>query len=179
MKPMRTWEMAKLLIEHCDSQQDVDQVIETLNDRLAMQEVRRILAAFATRPRLNVPTPTPSSRPIPTLRKSERQIVDDGVKALPDTSRAVMAEQLEVLFRACGMTNRQVEQWFTVNFGIEILIGKGSLRRYLMRVLTGVDLGLANRILATVQGRLTGDSLKKSDIEDYWDRLDNQFSNVP
>ncbi len=112
------------------------------------------------------------------MPKSGRQVIDGRINALPDTSKATMAEQLEVLFRSRGMTNKQVEQWFSANFEIDIPIRKVSLRNYLMKVLTGIDLGLGNRILATAQGRLTKTSSENSDIEDYWDQLEKQFSKV-
>ena len=176
---MRAWEIAKVLLKHCESEQEVDQVIETLNDTLALREVCVILSSFASRSPFNVPAKGPSGTSTVAVRKPKQSTIDHGVKPLPVTSRVVMAEQLEVVFRAYGMTNRQVEQWFTTNFKIDVPVGKGSLRRYLMRVLAGVDLGLANRILAMAQGGLTGDSLKRSDIEEYWDGLDKQFSDVP
>ena len=177
---MRTWEIAKVLLKHCESEQEVDQVMETLNDSLALREICAILSSFASRPPFSMPARERSgTSTVAVVRKPEQSTIDHGVKSLPDTSRVVMAEQLEVVFRAYGITNKQVEQWFTANFGIDVPIGKGSLRRYLMRVLAGVDLGLANRILAMAQGGLTGDSLKKSDIEEYWDGLDKQFSDAP
>ena len=177
MKAMRTWDIAKLLLERCDSCQDVDQVIETLNDTLALQELCRILSSFASHPRVDAPPLTLGGRPT-AVSEPERQAADDDVKVLPDISKDATAEQLGVLFRSCGMTNKQVVQWFETNFKIDVPIRKGSLRQYLMKVLAGADLGLANRILATAQGRLPGDSRKKSDIGDYWDRLDKQFSDV-
>ena len=177
VNPMRSWEIARLLLNRCSSSQDVDQVLETLSDPLALEELRAMLRSFASNHGVDTPSTMPKREPLFTPELGQ-QAVDDRVKALPDTSKSALAEQLEVLFRAGEMTNKQVEQWFATNFQIVVPIGKGALRKYLLKVLTGADLGLGNRILATAQGRLTTDSAKKSEIKDYWDQLDKHFSKV-
>ena len=174
---MHTWEIARLLLENCDSRQDVDQVLETLNDTLALQELRTMLSSFASDPGTATPPSMPKSETM-AMPKLGQNVIDNGGNALPDTSKATVAEQLETLFRSSGMTNKQVEQWFSANFEIDVPIRKVSLRKYLLKVLTGIDLGLGNRILATAQGRLTRNSSEKSDIKDYWDQLEKQFQRV-
>lgn len=177
VKPMRTWEIAKLLLERCDSPQDVDQVLETLHDRLAFQELCAMLGSFASGPHADASTSAAKNTPA-LLQEAEDQTIRDSVKALPDSSKATMSEQLEILFRSYGMTNKQVEQWFITNFQIDVPMGNGSLGQYLTKVLREVDLGLGNRILAAAQKRTPGDSSKPSELKDYWDKLDKQFTGV-
>ena len=106
--------------------------------------------------------------------------IDKGTNAkvgggAPLSSKEVSASQLESIFRTSGMTNRQVEQWITDNFGIQFSVGKDSLRKYLANVLDDADLGLTNRMLAAAQQVANGGATSASDIRDYWDELDKHF----
>ena len=44
---MRAWNMSKLLMEHCNSAEEVGELLATLNDPVALQEVRSMLSAFS------------------------------------------------------------------------------------------------------------------------------------
>ena len=177
MIQMHTWDIAKLLLEHCDSRQDVDRVLLILNDTSALRELCVLLSEFATRPDPHESSTIEADR-LMEVPETQQRPKGDGLKPLPDASKATMSEQLESLFRSYGMTNNQVEQWFSSNFEINVPIGKGSLKQYLLKVLKEVNLGLGNRILATAQSHPRGDLSKTSDIKEYWDQLDKQFSGV-
>ena len=93
-----------------------------------------------------------------------------------DSSGLTTAKRLEVLFRNKGMTNQQVELWVNDNFSVaQANLGKGSLRKYLVRVLNNADLGANNRLLAAAQRLVNEDSNETSDIKHYWDELDKHF----
>ena len=72
-------------------------------------------------------------------------------------SKETTVSELASLFRSSGMTNRQVEQWTTDNFGVQINIGKDSLHKYLTRVLKNVDTHLTNRIVVAAKQIVTVD----------------------
>ena len=178
---MRAWDIAKLLMEHCKTPDDVEQIIMVLNDRLTMGEVCSMLSAFSNRKaassHADVPMARKESRPgrVPEVKQAETA---SGGTTLLDTSKAAAVDQLESLFRSGGMTNKQVEQWCNTNFNIHFAVGKGSLRRFLTRLLNGADLGLTNRILAAAQREIMTDASDTSDIKSYWDELDKRFSVV-
>ena len=73
------------------------------------------------------------------------------------------------------MTNKQVEEWITENFSVGSTVGKGSLRKYLVRVLDDADLGLKNRIIAATQQLANDQDTKNSDLVEYWDGFDKHF----
>ncbi len=178
VKSMHTWELAKLLLDGCDSPGEVDEVLNTLSDTLALRELRTMLSAFASNSGSGSETLSLTSANGPTTEPQlVAEAVDEGIKRLSDASRTTMAEQLESLFRSGGMTNGQVQQWFKANLQIDLLLNGRSLRHYLMRVLKEVDLETGNRVLAAAQG-LGRDYSTKSEISDYWDHLDRRFSDV-
>ena len=73
------------------------------------------------------------------------------------------------------MTNKQVEDWIKENFSVGSTVGKGSLRKYLVRVLDNADLGLKNRIIAATQQLANGQDTENSDLVAYWDGFDKHF----
>lgn len=178
---MLTWDIAKLLIEKCDSPEDVTQVIVTLRSPSSIEEVCSLLTAFS-----NGGHPSTNSKQTSqTMQgmRSQSPSAGDGkstssrTKKEPvDSSSLAAAKQLEALFRSKGMTNQQVEQWVNSNFSARAILGKDSLRKYLTRVLNNVDLGVRNRILATAQRLVNEDYKGTSEIKDYWDELDKSFS---
>ena len=175
MIDMRTWKIAKLLLDNCETQRDVDEVLQTLNDSSEMRDLVTMMSPFASRNYLTTPVAVDSKR-----RRSSHELKESMGKSksttLTDTTKNTTVEQMESLFRSCGMTNKQVEQWFDANFKIRISIGKGSLRNYITRILDEVDLGLSNRILSTIQRQANSGLSDNSDIEKYWDQLDKHFS---
>ena len=172
---MRTWEIAKLLLDNCESQRDVDEVLQTLSNSSETQKVLTMMSPFASSSYEST-----SDVVVSKQKRSPGELEGTAGKkkgsALIDTTKNSTAEQMESLFRSCGMTNKQVEQWFAGNFKIQIPIGKGSLRNYIARILSGVDLGLSNRILSTIQRQANSGLSDNSDIEKYWDQLDRHFS---
>ena len=173
---MHTWELAKLLLEGCDSPEEVNEVLNALNDASALRELCTMLSSFASYSPSERPSPASANGPTaePDLMV---EALDEDIDRLPDVSRTTMAEQLEHLFRSSGMTNGQVQQWFKTNLHIDLSLNNRSLRHYLMRVLKKVDLEAGNRILAAAQG-LGRDYSTGSEISDYWDHLDRQFSDA-
>ncbi len=180
---MRTWNIAKLLIEHCDSPEDVDQVIVILRDSSATQQVCSILSAFSNSKLTLSHTDADGSTitrkewtaTVPKVRKSVKK---KGIEGVYDTSKVSTVNELESLFRSAGMTNKQVEQWFANYFSVRVTIGKDSLRKYLTKVLNKADLGLCNRILAAAQRLVNKESAGASEIKTYWDEFDKRYSVV-
>ena len=74
------------------------------------------------------------------------------------------------------MTNRQVEQWINSKFDVNVVMGKGSLRQYLTKVLNKADLGMSNRMLSAAQRLVMDGSSGDSDIRNYWDELDKRHT---
>lgn len=171
---MSAWKIAKLILDNCNSPQDVDEMLLTLDSFAEMQELRGMIASFSTTARNEPPVATNGG---PSSRKYEPQTSSPEQKPtiLTGVSSGTTVKQMEILFRECGMTNKQVEQWFSAKFKIAKPIGKGSLRNYLAMILSEIDLGLTNRILSTIQRESLPGSSIKSDIEDYWDKLDAHF----
>ena len=178
---MRTWDIAKILIERCRSPEDVDQAIMVLRNPETAREVCTFLTSFSNKEKFisQDRTETATSQyksnvdPSPSAAKTNA-----GTKRsthLVTSSRRAIAIHLETLFRASGMTNRQVEQWVTTNFPISITVNKSSLLDYLIRVLNRSDLGMTNRIFAAAQRLANDKSVSTSDISNYWDGLDKHF----
>ena len=177
---MHTWKIAKILVENCTSPEDVDEVIQLLSNALAIQDICWMLTAFSNSQSL------PSS---PQARAGKGQQSDScssqpksrntkglgAGKGLDDDSEVAQAFQLETLLKASGKTNRQIEQWMSENFNVRAVVGKGSLRLYLARVLRKADLSLRNRILGAAQSLVGKDSPGTSDIKDYWDELEKRY----
>ena len=180
---MHTWNIAKLLIESCNSPEDVEEVIVTLQDPDAVQQVCSFLTAFSN----NKPSASRRKAKAPTMQgvgnygsstKIGKPATGKSGGDFTHSSKDATAAQLESLCRASGMTNKQVEQWFTDNFNVRVPIGKDSLRKYLAKVLNSADLGLTNRILAAAQRLVSDQATSTSDIKNYWDGLDKHFSVV-
>ena len=180
---MRSWDMAKLLMECCDSPEDVGQVIATLSNPAVLQEVCSMLAPFsnakpeASDPETYVTKKTGDSRRA-SVHTSTQQGSGKGTKVPPKNSRVAATVQLESLFRSSGMTNKQVERWVDSNFNVDIVVGKGSLHQYLTRVLNRADLGMINRMLSAAQRLLKDEPSGASDIRNYWDELEKR-STIP
>ena len=179
---MRAWDIAKLLLDNCTSPQDVEEVLMTLDSPRELQELRSLLSSFSngtlSTPYADAdtpPLPDPKRVSIPTTGQPS---TEKSVKVLPKRPEAPMMDHLESLFRSDGMTNKQVAQWFSTNFNINVPIGRKSLRHYLTKLLDDVDWGLRNRIFEAAQRLQKDDSSTPSDIESYWDQLDKQFSSV-
>ena len=179
---MRTWDIAKLLVENCNSPEEASEIASVLRDPASVKQIQSILEAFSdlnkTRSSAQVEVqgaqrayssdwPKPAS-------KSTKFLSGTQVMSSTAISGASTAEQLESLFRSNGMTNQQIEEWITANFGIRVVVGKESLKKYLAKVLNRADLGLSNRILAAAQKLVSGSAQDNSDIRDYWDELDKR-----
>lgn len=178
---MRTWDIAKLLIEGCSSPQEVAQVIRTLQDAGAMQQVCSLLAAFSSDTTSSVERGTEicSREGIGSYGMSTEVNEPAARKARNDrahSSKAATAPQLESLFRISKLTNKQVEWWLDHHFGVQVTVGKSSLRKYLNKVLEDIDLGLTNRILAAAQRLANDQAISTSEVRNYWDRFDKHFA---
>ena len=177
---MRTWEIAKILVGNCTSPEDVDQAIQLLNNPVAIQDICSMLSSFSKTQSLTSPqrvgatkgSQTSSYASQPESRNTSGR---GATKGLDDSSEVAQAYQLEALLRASGKTNRQIEQWMSENFNVKAVVGKGSLRLYLARVLRKADLGLRNRILSAAQNLAGKDISGTSDIKDYWDELEKRY----
>ena len=153
---MRTWEIAKLFVESCTSPEEVDQLIGTIQDRDAMAHVCEMLSAFSTKmpesshelSKTRIDSNTESYNL--SLEGKRASLTANGEKG-ETSAKDTTAVKLESLFRSSGMTNRKVEQWSRDNFGIQIGIGKDSLRKYLTRVLKNSDKQLKSRIVAAAE----------------------------
>ncbi len=102
----------------------------------------------------------------------------DHLREVKSPSPETTAAQLEVLFRATGMTNKQVEEWIIDEYGTNKVVGKDSLSKYLNRVLLGASLGQTNRLLSAAQRLAMNIGSTSSDIREYWDQLDKHFAIV-
>ena len=153
---MRTWDIAKVLIESCSSPEEVEKVIGTLSDPDAAQRVCAFMAAFASyEPSISYLRVEP-----PVVREAERRgsssevdeiVVGKSGESVVVLSRKASVDQLHALFRTSGMTNKQVEQWLTRNFGVQVSVGKDGLRKYLNKVLAGADSDLRNRVMTATE----------------------------
>ena len=159
---MRTWNIARVLVESCSSPEEVDQVIGTLQNRDAILHVCTILGAFSSaKPesmsRTSKSCTAPSTDGNDLLAKVEKDDAAQNGGSGTLISKETIVSELASLFRSRGMTNRQVAQWTTDNFGVQINIGKDSLPKYLTRVLKDVDTHLTNRIVLAAKQIVTVD----------------------
>ena len=178
---MRTWDVAKQLIECCDSPEDVGEVITILRDPAAIKEVCSLIVGFSDKKHsgfnseLSAPTVQVDSG-YSSYARGDKLPSSNTRKRSDDNSKLATARQLEALFRSKGMTNQQVEQWINNNFTVRANLGKDSLIKYLTKVLNQADLGLSNRLLAAAQRLVSEKSQANSEIKNYWDELDKRFS---
>ena len=177
---MHTWDIAKLLLTHCGSPEDVRQMVEVLQDPTTVKDICVILDRFveghdSTDGYHQIGSAGATGRvvaPSPPLKPG---------KLIPRSRTAgnvnlTAADELASLFRVRGMTNHQVELWLFDSFALHLSVGKDSLRKYLARVLNSTDLGTRNRIIAAAQ-RLTSDGTERaSEITEYWNELDKRFA---
>ena len=156
---MRTWDIAKLLIESCNSPEDVEEAIEILSAPEAARRVCDFMAVFASyeptvsHVRVDLPLGREGreeGKHVLTGGDNKTALEEDGESTTVWSSEASV-DQLRSLFRTCGMTNKQVEEWMTDKFGVQFMVGKGALREYLARVLASVDSALANRVMTAAQ----------------------------
>ena len=178
---MRAWNMSKLLMEHCNSAEEVGELLATLNDPVALQEVRSMLSAFSNgTPVSSEPDDEDQMTGGKGRGASGHKTKQPGTAKNPEirlsTSKVAATDQLESLFRSREMTNRQVEQWINSKFDVNVVMGKGSLRQYLTKVLNKADLGMSNRMLSAAQRLVMDGSSGDSDIRNYWDELDKRHT---
>ena len=175
---MTSWDIAKYLIQSCNSPEEVSHVVATLQNPQEVERVCDILTSFS------VTTPTKQShrgskeKPGPLAlngASAKRRSVNKTGGTKTDSTGEAIAVKLEPLFRDQGMTNQQVEEWVASNFSIVEAIGKRSLRKYLIRVLDSADLGLKNRIMAAAQQLGNDPGAEDSDLVKYWDGFDKHF----
>lgn len=176
---MRTWDIAKILLNHCNSPEAVDQVLMTLEDPSEFRNLYAMLLPFATQRHECLPSgrahPSSADRRVSGHHsgKLARANLPEPLPNQPVSADAVA--RLESLFRADRMTNAQVQQWMSTHFDSSIPVGKGSLHNYLSRVLNRADTATRNRIFAAAL-RLDKDSPELDDLRSYWDLLDKRSS---
>ena len=173
---MRAWELAKLLLDRCNSPQDVDSTLATLNDPIELQKACSLLFAFSKGELDNSPNTYPghSSKTSTSRQKAGTK----GQKELKATSGVEIVHDLEYLFRSRGMTNKQVEQWVNSNFNMRTTIGKGSLRKYLTKLLNVENSEFGSQLLSDVLTQFKENPEEISDIKDYWDLLSQRSIKV-
>ena len=144
---MKTWDIAKFLIQSCSSPEDVGQILATLQDPKEVGRVCELLSSFSavgppaqTRQVGNLSGNVVAKNGSPSKRAKAATKKASVTKA--SSSEEAIADRLEPLYRNNGMTNKQVEEWIADNFNVGATVGKRSLREYLVRVLDGADLGL-------------------------------------
>ena len=177
---MKTWNIAKILIQSCSSPEEVSQILATLQDPKEVERVCGLLSSFSA---VGPPTQTRQvgnrSGNVVTKNGSSSKRAKDTNKKISasstSTSEEAIADRLEPLLRASGMTNKQVEEWIGYNFNVGATVGKRSLREYLVKVLNGADLGLKNRIMAGTQQLANIQDAQDSDLAKYWDGFDKHF----
>ncbi len=177
---MNTWDIAKLLIQGCNSPDDIGRTLSTLRNPKDVERVCELLTAFSgVMPATQIHQSGKTNDDAPPVNGSPANRAKGTVKKRrPETansSEEAIAIKLEPLFREQGMTNIQVEEWFSTNFRIGRTIGKRSLRKYLIRVLDSADLGLKNRIIAAAQQLGNDPDAEDSDLVKYWDGFDKHF----
>lgn len=178
---MKAWDIAKLVIERCDSSEEVGRAIAVLSNPEQTKQMCYLLEPFANNdPQVDQTDPPKKSREKP--ERQDPKLVNGGpnsddpkIPSIGASSRAI-ASQLEPIFRKKGMTNKQVEEWVTGNFDIQLSVGKGSLSSYLVKVIDAASLGLKNRIFAEAQYLTNGAKSRSSDLKEYWDAFDAHFS---
>ena len=177
---MRTWDIAKLLVANCNSPEEVRQIITVLNDATAVNELCSMLSPFCSLP-IDDPgaVATASESPRGTGQRapvsSKLPLNNRFHRELAANYHAAAATELVSLFRLHGMSNKEVEKWITQNFNIDATVGKGSLQKYLTKILTNSDLGVTNRILGATRKLFEADMKATSDIQEIWEALDRQF----
>ena len=153
---MRIWDIAKLLIESCSSPEEVAELIGTLSDPNAAQQICAFMSAFDS----YEPSSSSLKTEPPVVQDAEREgsrsEFDKIVAGKRDESAVVLSIEANVahlrsLLRTSGLTNKQVEQWLTENFGVQVTVGKDALSKYLTKVLAGADSDLTNRIMIAAE----------------------------
>lgn len=173
---MNPWNIAKLLIHNCDSRHDVDELIATLANRNHLNTVLALLSAFGTESEvLSLPLDdsrsSTSPRPQPQKGGASRVRRETKLASEPAPVDEETLQDLEALFRSEGFTNLQVEEWVKDTFNIRQPIGKGSLRKYLVRLDSRDDAIPIKMLLSTARLTLKGDSSVGEDITFYWDQI--------
>ena len=177
---MKTWDIAKLLVQSSTSPDDVGQTLATLRDPKEVDRICELLTAFtAVVPATQTHESGKTNDEALTVNGSAANRAKGTVKKrqleISNSSEEAIAIKLEPLFREHGMTNIQVEEWFSTNFSIGKTVGKRSLRKYLIRVLNSADLGKKNRIIAAAQQLGNDPDAEDSDLVKYWDGFDKHF----
>ena len=72
---MRVWDIAKALIIHCSSPEDVEQVLTVMADDSAMQDLRSMLSEFSVTKRMALP-PTYTAGPAKTRDRESLAIAE-------------------------------------------------------------------------------------------------------
>ena len=180
VKPMRTWDIAKLLISHCGSPEEVHGVIRALQDPTTVDQICFMLDPFVSDYRESgrygqTGSNALADREMMTLPARPSDKPTSHSSGTPSANLAI-ADELASLFRTHGMTNRQVETWLADGFGVQLLVGKDSLRRYLARVLNSVDLGGRNRITVAARNLASDGDETTSEITQFWNDLDERFA---
>ena len=180
---MRTWDVAKVLMQSCKSPEEVAEVITILKDPMSIDEVCSRLRPFSdlTSDVMIAGSNATANKKLPgngDALNMPTATTKPGSRHL-DPALSAAVGQLEVVFRAKGMTNNDVERWVTTHFDVRGVLGKDSLRKYLYKILKNSDLSFQNRLLASAQQLVTGDKKGVSDLEQYWEKLDNRNSSAP
>ena len=167
---MYTWDIAKLLIESCSSPEEVEQVIGTLNDREAVEQVCAFMAPFASyEPSISYhiaiaePPVVQESDGHGSSSEVDKTVTGKSGDSAAGLSREMSVDQLQTLFRTNGMTNKQVEQWMGDNFGVEVIVGKDALWKYLTKVLAAADSDLTDRIMIAAERLMDDDNPSSGD----------------
>ena len=174
MNTMRAWDIAKLLLENCDSPREVDELITALENPNMVRDLRLKLLPWSET------SSSESSADIDDASVPPTHVISSGAETpantfeSPDSQdfafqstgmRTTSPEELETILRSVGMTNKQSEQWILANFEVDIPIGKGSLRGYLARLIGDASPELTARILATAR-QLASDYSSRGSEED-------------
>ena len=177
---MKTWYIAKLLVQSSSSPEDVGEILATLQDPKAVKRVCELLRSFSADgpPVLTGQVGNLDDNAVAKSGSSSKRTKEATKKtsaSTVSTSEETIADRLEPLFRNNGMTNKQVEEWIAANFAVAATVGKRSLRKYLVKVLDRADLGLKNRIIAAAQKLASDQDDQDSDLVKYWDGFDKHF----
>lgn len=177
---MNTWDIAKQLIQSCNSPDDVRKTLSTLRNPKEVERVCELLTAFSVE--------VPATQTHQSGKSNGNALANNGVSpkktkgsakktglATTTSTEETIAVKLEPLFRDRGMTNIQVEEWFATNFSVATTVGKSSLRKFLIRVLDSADLGTKNRIMAAAHQLGSDTKNEDSDLVKYWDGFDKHF----
>ncbi len=173
---MNPWNIAKLLVNNCDSAYEVDELIAALSNQNQLNTVLSLLSVFGTESEvLSLPPDDSQSSTSPRQESQKKGAFRVGretkLASEPTPVDDETLHELEAVFRSEGFTNRQVEEWVKDTFGIRQPIGKGSLRKYLVRLASRDDAIPMKMLLSTARLKLTGDSSVGEDITFYWDQI--------